>query len=285
MSIEQTNSNPDFATESQLKRKARFRIIRIKALQISLAVFLLTSWQVMADHKILDPFFFGRPSGVWSQLLTWIHNGTAAGSLWYNAYVTLMESTYGFLIGVILGVIFGIALGRNRLLAEVFAPYIKIANSIPRVVLGSIFTVIWGLGSTSKIALAFVLVFFPVFFNAFTGTHEADRKLISNARLLGASKRQVTRKVVLPSALSWIMASMHVSFGFAIIGAIVGEFLGSNHGLGLLIATAQATFNPNGVYAAMLIIGIMALTAEWLITQLENRLLNWRPNQNSGAEL
>jgi len=261
------------------------RVLRIKTLQVSLAVFLLVSWQLLADHKIMDPFFFGRPTGVWSQLMTWIKHGTAAGSIWYNAYVTLMESTYGFLIGVILGVIFGIMLGRKRVLAEVFAPYIKIANSIPRVVLGSIFTVIWGLGSTSKIALAFVLVFFPVFFNAFTGTHEADKKLIANARLLGASNRQVTRKVVLPSALSWIMASMHVSFGFAIIGAIVGEFLGSNHGLGLLIATAQATFNPNGVYAAMLIIGIMALSAEWLITQLENRLLNWRPNQNSGAEL
>ena len=260
-------------------------MLRIKALQIGLATSLLVSWQLLADHNIMDPFFFGRPTGVWHQLMVWVHNGTAVGSLWYNAYVTLTEATYGFLGGVLLGVIFGIALGRHRLLAEVFAPYIKIANSIPRVVLGSIFTVIWGLGSTSKIALAFVLVFFPVFFNAFTGTREADKKLISNARLLGASKGQVTRRVVLPSALSWIMASLHVSFGFAIIGAIVGEFLGSNHGLGLLIATAQATFNPNGVYAAMLIIAIMALAAEWLITQLENRLLNWRPNQNSGAEL
>jgi NitT/TauT family transport system permease protein len=285
MSIDQTAGNPDFATEAQIKSKARLRVIRIKALQVGLAAFLLVSWQVLADHKIMDPFFFGRPTGVWSQLVTWVKHGTAAGSLWFNAYITLMEATYGFLIGVILGVIFGILLGRNRVLADVFAPYIKIANSIPRVVLGSIFTVIWGLGSTSKIALAFVLVFFPVFFNAFTGTHEADKKLLSNARLLGASDRQLTRKVVLPSALSWIMASMHVSFGFAIIGAIVGEFLGSNHGLGLLIATAQATFNPNGVYAAMLIIGVMALTAEWLITKLENRLLNWRPNQNSGAEL
>ena len=285
MSIEQLKGNPDFSSEAFLKRKAIMRAIRIKALQIGLATSLLVSWQVLADHKILDPFFFGKPSGVWSQLFTWIHNGTAAGSLWYNAYVTLMESTYGFLIGVAGGIVFGIALGRNRIVAEVLAPYIKIANSIPRVVLGSIFTVIWGLGSTSKIALAFVLVFFPVFFNAFTGTREADKKLISNARLLGASRSQVTRKVVLPSALSWILASMHVAFGFAIIGAIVGEFLGSNHGLGLLIATAQATFNPNGVYAAMLIIGVMALTAEWLITQLENRLLNWRPDQNSGAEL
>lgn len=285
MSSDQQAGNPDFATEATLKRKAIFRMLRIKALQLGLATSLLVSWQLLADHNIMDPFFFGRPTGVWHQLMVWVHNGTAVGSLWYNAYVTLTEAIYGFLGGVFFGVIFGISLGRHRLMAEVFAPYIKIANSIPRVVLGSIFTVIWGLGSTSKIALAFVLVFFPVFFNAFTGTREADKKLISNARLLGASKSQVTRRVVLPSALSWIMASLHVSFGFAIIGAIVGEFLGSNHGLGLLIATAQATFNPNGVYAAMLIIAIMALAAEWLITQLENRLLNWRPNQNSGAEL
>ena len=93
MSIEQTAGNPDFASEAQLKRKALFRTIRIKALQVSLAAGLLISWQVLADHNIMDPFFFGRPSGVWAQLFVWIHNGTAAGSLWYNAYVTLMEST------------------------------------------------------------------------------------------------------------------------------------------------------------------------------------------------
>ena len=93
MSIDQTTGNPDFASEAELKRKARFRVLRIKGLQVSLAVFLLVSWQVLADHKIMDPFFFGRPTGVWSQLMTWIQHGTAAGSLWYNAYVTLMEST------------------------------------------------------------------------------------------------------------------------------------------------------------------------------------------------
>ena len=126
MSIEQTLGNPDFASEEQLRRKARLRVIRIKALQISLAVFLLVSWQVLTDHKIMDSFFFGQPTGVWHQLMVWIHNGTAAGSLWYNSYVTLMEASYGFVIGVILGVIFGILLGRNRILAEVFAPYIRL---------------------------------------------------------------------------------------------------------------------------------------------------------------
>jgi NitT/TauT family transport system permease protein len=275
----------EYLSEESLKSKARIRRMKIRVLQVGISVALLSSWQFLTDKKILDPFFFGQPTGVTRQLIYWFKHGTDVGSIWLNAWVTLEEATLGFLSGVILGIIFGVFLGRNRVAAEVFAPFIKVSNSIPRVVLGSIFIVWLGLGTISKVALAFVLVFFPVFFNAFQGTREADKKLISNARLLGASKRQVTRSVVMPSALSWITASMHVSFGFALIGAIVGEFLGSQHGLGLIIATAQGTFNPNGVYAAMVIIAVMALSAEWLITKMEDRLLNWRPTQVSGTEI
>ncbi|MEI6844450.1 MAG: ABC transporter permease [Actinomycetes bacterium] len=274
----------DFLSDAEIKRKQTKHRINVHSLQLAVAVALLGSWQILADKKILDPFFYGRPSGVMHQLGVWIQHGTSIGSIWVNAWVTLYEATYGFLAGVILGIIFGVFLARNPTAAEIFAPYIKVSNSIPRVVLGSIFVLWLGLGSISKVALAFVLVFFPVFFNAFQGTREADNKLIANARLLGASKRQVTTKIVFPSALSWITASMHVSFGFALIGAIVGEFLGAQRGLGLLIATAQGNFNPNGVYAAMLLIAIMALTAEWLITKLEDRLLKWRPTQVSGTE-
>jgi NitT/TauT family transport system permease protein len=275
----------EYLSEESIKSRARIRKIKIHTLQIAIAVALLGSWQFLTTKKILDPFFFGQPTGVARQLVTWFKHGTDVGSIWLNAWVTFEEATLGFLAGVVLGIIFGVFLGRNRVAAEVFAPYIKVSNSIPRIILGSIFIVWLGLGTISKVALAFVLVFFPVFFNAFQGTREADKKLIANARLLGASKRQVTRSVVMPSALSWITASMHVSFGFALIGAIVGEFLGSQHGLGLIIATAQGTFNPNGVYAAMLIIAVMALTAEWLITRMEDRLLNWRPTQVSGTEI
>jgi NitT/TauT family transport system permease protein len=191
--------------------------------------------------------------------------------------VTLEEALLGFVIGVALGVVSGIALGRIQLLAEVFAPYIKVMNSIPRIVLGSIFILWLGLGISSKVALAVVLVFFAVFFNAFQGAREVDRNLVASARILGASRRQVTRHVVLPSAMTWIIASMHVSFGFALIGAIVGEFLGAQRGLGLLISQAQGTFNADGVFAAMVIIAVVALAAEGLITLLERRLLSWRP--------
>jgi NitT/TauT family transport system permease protein len=167
------------------------------------------------------------------------------------------------------------------LLADVFSIYIKIANSVPRVVLGSIFIIALGLGMASKVALAVVMVFFVVFGNAFQGVREADGNLIANAKILGASSRRITYSVVLPSALTWILASLHVSFGFALVGAVVGEFLGSRQGIGLLIATAQGAFNAAGVFAAMIVLAVVALLAEFLLTQLENRLLKWRPVQFS----
>lgn len=183
----------------------------------------------------------------------------------------------GFALGAIAGIVVGIALGRNRMLSDIFSIYIKVFNSIPRVVLAPIFIMVFGLGIGSKIALAFVMVFFVVFANAFQGVREADRNLVANAQILGARGWQLTRAVVVPSAMSWIFASLHVSFGFAIIGAIVGEFVGSRHGIGLLINIAKGTFDSAGMYAAIVVIMIVALVAEYLMTWIEGRLATWRP--------
>ena len=260
-------------------RAARRRRL-VVALQIALLVVALGTWEVCARTGLVDPFFFGMPSQVGEQIRTWIAEGTSLGPLWVQVLVTLEETLLGFAIGALLGVLFGVALGRNRLLADVFGVYVKIANSIPRVVLGSIFVIALGLGMASKVALGVVMVFFVVFGNAFQGVREADRNLIANARILGASPRQVTWSVIMPSALGWILASLHVSFGFALVGAVVGEFLGARQGIGLLIATAQGAFNANGVFAAMFILAVVALAAESVITLVENRLLKWRPNQS-----
>jgi NitT/TauT family transport system permease protein len=237
----------------------------------------LGGWEVLGRIGIIDPFFFSMPSSIVYQLYIWIIKGTSQGPLWLQVLVTLEETVLGFLIGAVMGIICGIALGRNKMLADIFSIYIKIANAIPRIVLGSIFIIALGLGMASKVALAVVMVFFVVFGNAFQGVREADMNLIANARVLGASDSQVTFKVVLPSALSWILASLHISFGFALVGAVVGEFLGSKQGIGLLIATAQGAFNAAGVFAAMIVLAVVALLADYLITRLENRLLKWRP--------
>jgi NitT/TauT family transport system permease protein len=273
------------AGPAEATRRIRRRRLLVHSLRFGFLALVLGGWELGARTRFLDPFFFGQPSRTAHQIWTWAVSGTSQGSLWQQIWVTLEESFLGFFIGVVLGVVLGVTLGRVRFLAEVFGPYIKTANSIPRIVLGSIFIIWFGLGTSSKVALAVVLVFFAVFFNAFQGTREVNREIIANARILGASNRQITFQVVLPSAMTWIIASLHTSFGFALIGAVVGEFLGATKGLGLLIATAQGTFNPNGVFAAMFILAVVALLAEGAITFLEGRLLSWRPPQLASTDI
>ena len=192
----------------RLRRRARL----VLALRLAVLVFLVGGWELGVRAGLIDPFFFGQPSGIVEKLIDWFQNGTSIGPLWKQIWVTIYEAGAGFLIGAVMGILCGIALGRNQLLSDVFSIYIKVANSIPRVVLGSIFIVALGLGAASKIALAVVMVFFVVFANAFQGVREADKNLIANARILGASNWQMTRAVVIPSALSWILASLHVEF-------------------------------------------------------------------------
>ena len=263
------------AREAAAEPRRRRRLIW--ALRIAFAVAFLGSWEILARLRIIDPFFFAMPTLIVSQLWLWITEGTSQGPLGGEVLVTLEETVLGFLIGAVLGIVCGIVLGRDKLLADVFSMYIKIANSIPRIVLGSIFVIALGLGMQSKVALAVVMVFFVVFANAFQGVREADRNLIANARILGASPWQVTTTVIVPAAMSWILASLHVSFGFALVGAVVGEFLGSRHGIGLLIATEQGLFSPAGVFAAMIVLAAVAMLADTGLTWMENRLLKWRP--------
>jgi NitT/TauT family transport system permease protein len=267
----------DDAAERTAAAAPRRRQQLILVLRLAILVAIVGGWETASRTHLIDPFFFAMPSTIVQQLWVWITEGTSQGPLWGEVLVTLEETVLGFLIGAVLGIVCGIVLGRDKLLADVFSIYIKVANSIPRIVLGSIFVIALGLGMQSKVALAVVMVFFVVFANAFQGVREADRSLIANARILGASPLQVTTAVIIPAAMSWILASLHVSFGFALVGAVVGEFLGSRHGIGLLISTEQGLFSPSGVFAAMIVLAVVALAADYLLTWAENRLLKWRP--------
>ncbi|MFI0714684.1 ABC transporter permease [Streptomyces inhibens] len=258
-------------------RAARNHKFLVYGTRVLLLVGLIGLWEWLARAAVIDPFNFSMPSKIWDQMTQWALHGTPQGSLWEQIWYTLYEALLGWVIGVIGGVVLGIALGRIRFLADVLGPYIKVLNALPRIVLAPIFLIWFGLGPASKVASAVVLVFFPVFFNAFQGAREVDRNLVANSRILGASSRQVTLQVVIPSATSWIFTSLHVSFGFALIGAIVGEYIGATKGLGLLVAASQGTFNAAGVYAAMVILAVVALLAEGLLAFLEKRLFRWKP--------
>src|SRR3989440_2556979 len=275
--FKETTITPESQGVPSATAARRRRSIVVNSLRILLLLVIIGGWELGARTGVIDPFFWGLPSGIWQQLVTWVTQGTAQGPLWEQIVATLEEAIIGFLIGAVLGIVFGVVLGRNRFLADVLGPYVKVANSIPRVTLAPLFAIGLGLGMQSKVALAVVLVFFIVFFNAFQGVREVDRNLLANARILGASQRQLTMQVIIPSALTWITASLHTSFSFALVGAVVGEFVGSIQGIGLMIQNAGSNFNANGVFAAMAILAVVALVTEALVTALERRLLRWRP--------
>ena len=263
-------------SEAAVRRARRRHRSLIWTLRIVVLVVVFGAWELLSTYW-LDPFYYSKPSAIGERLWGWFTEGTSKGSIWDNIGITLQEAVYGFVLGAVAGVVLGILLGRARLLAEVLAPFLQALNAVPRIVLAALFIIWFGLGMESKVATALVLVFFPVFFNAFQGAREVDRNLVDNARVLGASRMQVLRAIVVPSATSWILASLHTAFGFALIGAIVGEYAGASKGVGLLISTAQGTFDAAGIYAGMILSTVLALLAELVLGSAERRLLRWRP--------
>jgi NitT/TauT family transport system permease protein len=241
--------------------------------QLLLGVAALSAWQILVTAGVVDKFFFSRPSDVGARLWEWALEGT----VWTHLAVTLTEAALSFAIGVALGVAFGFLLARVSWLAAVLDPYIRIANALPRVVLAPIFLLWFGLGIWSKVALGVTVVFFIVFFNTYQGVREVDAVLLNNARMLGANERQLIRHVLIPSALTWIFSSLHISIGFAIIAVVVGEYLGSSRGVGYVISQAEGVFDTTGVFAGMTVLAAVVLVVGAGVSRLERWLLRWKP--------
>jgi NitT/TauT family transport system permease protein len=252
--------------------------LKLLALQVLVGVIAVALWQVLTTVPIfgvivLPPFFFSRPADVVARVVEWF----AAGTIWRHLWVTLVEATLAFLLGSIGGVLVGFWFARQPLIAAVFDPYVKMINALPRVVLAPIFALWLGLGIASKVALGVTLVFFIVFFNVYQGVKEVSPTVLANARMLGMNERALMRHVYWPSALSWMFSSLHTSVGFAVVGAVVGEYLGSAAGLGYLIEQAEGVFDVAGVFAGMVVLAAFVLAIDAVVTMVEKRLLVWRP--------
>src|ERR1051326_412254 len=216
----------------------------VLAIQSGLLIAIIAGWEVAARYRLIDPFFFSQPTVFIARAFHWLGDpGMLLGghSIYHHLIVTLEEMTGGFVLGVLSGIVAGFVLGRSEFWSAVFNPYIQVFNALPRLVLAPIFVLLLGIDQRSKIALGFSLVFFIVFFNAYRGVREVDKNLLNNARILGASERQLVRHVLLPSAMTWILSSLHTSVGFALVGAVVGEYLASAQGLGGSSARPRVT--------------------------------------------
>jgi len=254
--------------------------------QILVAVVGIAAWHVLTSVPIfgvtlMPKFFFSTPYDVGARIVKWLIEGT----IWRHLTVTLIESMLAFFIGSFGGALIGFWFARQQTVAAIFDPYVKMLNALPRVVLAPIFALWLGLGIWSKVALGVTLVFFVVFFNVYQGVKEVSPTVLANARMLGMNERQLFRHVYWPSALSWMFSSLHTSVGFAVVGAVVGEYLGASAGLGYLIQQAEGVFDVAGVFAGMIVLSVFVILIDIVVTIVERRLLVWRPeHQGSKAK-
>jgi NitT/TauT family transport system permease protein len=264
----------------------------LRVWQVGLLVLIFVFWHLATTPGLIPPlvfendqqaaFFFGEPLKVFGRIWAWFFTNA---DIYQHLWVTLLETVLAFGIGTVLGLACGLWLALSPLAAAIADPYIKAANSMPRVILAPIFAVWFGLGIASKVALGVTLVFFIVFFNVYQGVKEVSPVVLANARMLGASQRQLLRHVYLPSATSWVFSSLHTSVGLAFVGAVVGEYLGSSRGVGYLILQAEGTFDVNTVFAGIVVLTAFALVLDGIVGRLERSLMKWQPRLGETEKL
>ncbi len=264
----------------------------LRAWQLGLLVIVFALWHALTAPGLIPPFlfdndrqaafFFGEPLKVVERIWVWF---VSTGDIYLHLWITLLETVLAFGIGTVMGLACGLWLALSPLAAAIFDPYIKAMNAMPRVILAPIFAVWFGLGVASKVALGVTLVFFIVFFNVYQGVKEVSPVVLANARMLGASSRQLLRHVYLPSATSWVFSSLHTSVGLAFVGAVVGEYLGSARGVGYLILQAEGSFDINTVMAGILVLTVFALVLDGLVGVAEKRLMKWQPRAGESEKL
>ena len=266
------------------------------AWQVGLLLVILLTWHA-ASRDLQIAFFLGEPIKVAGRVWSWFMpfgwgpsalfpDGLSGNAdIYVHLGTTLLETLLAFVIGTVLGLACGLWLALAPTASAILEPYIKAANSMPRVILAPIFGLWLGLGIWSKVALAVTLVFFIVFFNVYQGVKEVSPVVLNNARMLGANQRQLLRTVYLPSATSWVFSSLHTSVGLAFVGAVVGEYLGSARGVGYLILQAEGTFDVNTVFAGIVVLTAFALLLDGLVGKIEKRLMKWQPRVGETEKL
>ncbi|HTH78299.1 MAG TPA: ABC transporter permease [Ramlibacter sp.] len=269
---------------------------KLRVWQVLLFIALLIAWHLLSRND-QTAFFLGEPIKVAGRIWSWFMPVDIApnsifpdglpghADIYSHLGVTLLETVLAFAIGTVLGLAFGLWLALSPVAGAILEPYIKALNSMPRVILAPIFALWFGLGIWSKVALAVTLVFFIVFFNVYQGVREVSPVVLANARMLGANHRQLLRTVYLPSATSWVFASLHNSVGLAFVGAVVGEYLGSARGVGYLILQAEGTFDVNTVFAGIVVLTAFALVLDAIVGVAEQRLMKWQPKQGETEKI
>jgi NitT/TauT family transport system permease protein len=261
---------------AQRRRRRRAYVWLWRA--VILAVVLL-GWQFTSGH-LFPAFVMSSPSQVWDKLTNWF----SSGYILSNLGVTLEETFLGFIGGTLVGVAAGLSIGLSRMASDILSPFINALYAVPKIMLGPLFVVWFGIDLTMKGMLAGLFVVFIVFYNIWAGVQEVDSDLVEMFRVMGAGRWMILRGVYIPSALTWLFNSLRLAFPVALIGAVVGEFVASSAGLGFVATNAATQADTAGVFVAVIVVTIVAVAMDQLIIQVQ-RLVNSRSGKSEGGRL
>jgi NitT/TauT family transport system permease protein len=253
--------------------RAAFSMRSIGVTFVRLAIILgfLFLWEI-ASGRWIEPFLISSPSRIFSSMITGFHSG----DLLQHTWVTFQEIAIGFPLGAFTGIALGYWFGRSRLLAEVFEPIIIALNGIPRTAVAPLFIVWLGIGIWSKVGVVFLLTFFLNFFNTYTGMRQMDQEYVDLARLMGVKGWKLTFKVIFPAISPYVFTGIRTSIPFAVIGAIVGEFIAATEGVGFFIRLSAGIFKTADVFVGIIVLMIMVIVMDKIAELVERRALRWQ---------
>lgn len=244
----------------------------IHGARLAVLAILLGIWAALSG-TVLDPQFFGSPEGVARSLIDWSLDGT----LWRNSWITIQEVVLGFVLGAAAGAILAYLIAAIRPLWDVLIPYMLALYSVPKVAVAPLFIIWFGIGLSMKVLLAAISVFFLVFLSTAAGVQNVDGGLKDAVRMMGGSRRDVALKVTLPASMAGLLTGLRMSIPYALIGAVIGELVASNRGLGFLINDASAQFNTSGVFAALVVLAVIAGVLNMLVNVFDRWANRWKP--------
>lgn len=280
-----SDANPSAADEALAVHAAETEILsetdnlrqRVMIARIALCVGALAVWQAAVSAGLIDPLWVSSPFLVAREL--W--QLTVSGELLTDVWMTVSEALIAFVVSSSLGIVTGLLLARSPFWDDVLAPIIVALNSLPRIALAPLIILWFGVGIVAKVVTAFTLVYFILLVNTLGGAKNIDNDIMTIAQLMGASKRDLLWKVTLPSALPWIFAGLSIALTYSLLGVIVAEILASNQGLGYLIASSAGNFDTAGVFAALVVLVVIAWLFSTAMRKIEARLLRWKPSLTS----
>jgi NitT/TauT family transport system permease protein len=251
----------------------------LQAARVALFLIILIVWELGSSAFDLL-FWISSPTAIASALVHWYQSGT----LWNDVGITVLEAGVGFVIGSLGGAIVGFCLGWVRVVGALLEPFVLGIYTLPKVALAPLFVLWFGIGLTNKIMFSGLLVFFMVFFTTFQGARQVDREVVTNARILGATPLQTWTTIAIPYAAVWVFTGLRIGLPYALIGAIVGEFVAASEGVGYRIKEATAFFDTASVFAGLFVLMVISSALLVALRLIEKRVLSWQePSPVSAA--